>query len=96
MDDFCLGIVGLQGGLPFTNVVSWLRVDCSFLFFFFSACRMTRGQEETFASQADRKRGPTQRTPSISSIISSLSMEDLRAYCEIPDDNDVMLSEGSA
>ena len=57
---------------------------------------MTRGQEETSASQADRKRGPTQRTPSISSIIYSLSMEDLRAYCEIPDDIDVMLSEGSA
>ena len=31
MDDSRLGIVGL----PFTSVVSWLRVDCSFPFFFF-------------------------------------------------------------
>ena len=34
-------------------------------------------------------------TPSTSSIISSLSMEELRAYCEILDDINVMLSEGS-
>ena len=43
-----------------------------------------------------RKQGPTWGTPSTSSIISSLSMEELRAYCEIPDDIDVMLSDGSA
>ena len=38
MDDSRLGIGGLQVGLPITNVVSWLRVDCSFLFFFFFVC----------------------------------------------------------
>ena len=32
--------------------------------------------------------------PSTSSIISSLSMEELRAYCQIPNDIDVVLSEG--
>ena len=82
--------------LPFTSLVSWLRADCGFLFFFVSACRMARGQEETSTSQAGRKRGPTRRTPSISIIISSLSMEELRAYCEIPDDIDVTLLDGSA
>ena len=55
---------------------------------------MARGQEETSTSQASRKRGPTWGTPSTSSIISSLSMEELRAYCEIPDDIDVMLFDG--
>ena len=35
MDDSRLGIVDLQVGLPFTSVVSWLRADCSFLFFIF-------------------------------------------------------------
>ena len=55
---------------------------------------MMRGQEETSTNQAGRKRGPTQGTPSTSSIISSLSMEELRAYCEIPDNIDVMLSDG--
>ena len=57
---------------------------------------MVRGQEETSTSQAGRKKGPTRGTPSTSSIISSLSMEELRAYCEIPDDIDVMLSDGLA
>ena len=32
--------------------------------------------------------------PSTSSIISSLSMEELRAYCQIPNVIDVVLSEG--
>ena len=67
-----------------------------FFFFFLSACRMARGQEETSTSQPGRKRGLTQGTPSTSSIISSLSMEELRAYCQIPDDIDVVLLEGPA
>ena len=55
---------------------------------------MAGGHEETFTSQVGRKRGPTRGTPSTSSTISSLSMEELRAYCEIIDDIDVTLSEG--
>ena len=55
---------------------------------------MARGQEEISTSQEGRKRGPTRGTPSTSSIISSLSMEELRTYCEIPDDINVMLSDG--
>ena len=55
---------------------------------------MARGQEETSTIKAGRKRGPTRGTPSTSSIISSLSMEELRAYYEIPDDIDVTLSDG--
>ena len=80
--------------LPFTNLVSWLRANCCF-FFCLSACRMARGQEETSTSQAGCKRGPTPGTPSTSSLISSLSMEELRAYCEIPDDIDFELLMGS-
>ena len=57
---------------------------------------MARGQEETSTSQAGRRQGPTWGTPSTSRFISSLSMEELRAYYEIPDDIDVMLSDGSA
>ena len=81
-------------------MVSWLRADYSshhpLLQFFFLGCRMARGQEETSTSQVGRKRGPTRGTPSSSSIISSLSMEELRAYYEILDDIDVMVSDGPA
>ena len=53
-----------------------------------------RGQKETSTSQAGHKLGPTRGTPSTSSIISSLSMEELRAYFKILDDIDIVLSEG--
>ena len=78
--------------LPFSILVS--RLGSNFRFFFLSACRMARGQEETSTSQKGRKQAPTQGMPSTSSIISSLSMEELRAYCQIPNDIDVVLSEG--
>ena len=59
-----------------------------------STLRMARVQEETSTNQAVQKREPTRGTPSTNSIISSLSMEELRAYCEIPNDIDIVLSEG--
>ena len=54
---------------------------------------MTRGEEETSTSQAGRKWGPARGTRSVSSIVSSLTMEELRTYCEIPDNIDLKLME---
>ena len=54
---------------------------------------MERGQEETSTSQAGRKRGPARGTRSASSIVSSLTMEELRTYCEIPNNIDLKLME---
>ena len=53
----------------------------------FSACSMTRGQEETSTSQAGRRRGPRWDTPSAS------SMEELRSYCQISGNFDIELSD---
>ena len=58
-----------------------------------SACSMARGQEETSTSQAGRRRGPSWDTPSTSSLISSLPMEELRSYCQIPNNIDFEFSE---
>ena len=58
-----------------------------------SACSMVRGQEETFTSQVRRRRGPGRDTPSAGNIISSLSMEELRSYCQIPNNIDIELSD---
>ena len=52
---------------------------------------MAKGQEETSTSQVGRRRGPGRDMPSASSIISSLSMEELRSYCHIPDNIDFEL-----
>ena len=66
----------------------------SSIFLLLSVCSMARGQEKTSTSQVGRKRGPGQDTPSASSIISSLSMKELRSYCHIPDNIDFELSDG--
>ena len=55
---------------------------------------MARGQEETSTSQAECRRAPSRETPSASSIISSLSMEELRSYCHIPYNIDFEFSDG--
>ena len=58
-----------------------------------SAYSMTRGQEWTSTIQVGRKRGPGQDTPSTRSIISSMPMEELRSYCQIPKNIDFELPD---
>ena len=60
------------------------------------ACSMARGQEETSTSQAGRRRGPSRDKPSTSSLISSLSMEELRSYYRIPNNIDFEFSNSLA
>ena len=57
---------------------------------------MARGQEKTSTGQAGRRRGPGRDMPSTSSIISSLSMEELRSYCQIPNNINIELPDGPA
>ena len=52
---------------------------------------MARGQEET--STSGRLGGRLRATPSASSIISSLTMEELMAYCKVPDNIVLWLME---
>ena len=52
---------------------------------------MARGQEET--STSGRPGGCTLATPSASNIISSLTMEELMRYCEVPDKNNFRLMD---
>ena len=68
-------------------------IPFSLLLLLLFAYNMTRGQEETFTSQVGRKRGPSRDAPSASSLISSLSMEELRSYCQIPNNIDFELSD---
>ena len=56
---------------------------------------MVRGQEATSTRQAGRERRPTRGTLSTSSIISSLTMEELRAYCDVPDNINLKMMEES-
>ena len=56
---------------------------------------MTRSEEGTSTNEACRRQGPARRTRSASHIVSSLTMEELRTYCEIPNDIDLKLMEKS-
>ena len=81
--------------LLFTSLVYGLRLTFIISSLLWSACRMARGQEATSTSEAGHKRRPTRGTPSVSNIISSLTMEELRAYCDVPDNIDLKLMEES-
>ena len=52
---------------------------------------MARGREET--STSGRLGGRLRATPSASGIISTLTMEELMAYCEVHDDIDLRLMD---
>ena len=57
---------------------------------------MVKGQEETSISQAWCKRGLNRELPTTSTFVSSMSMEELRSYCQIPDSISLELSDGLA
>ena len=52
---------------------------------------MARGQEE--ASTSGNQEGRTRAVPFVSSIIVSLTMEELKAYYEVPDNIDLKLMD---
>ena len=54
---------------------------------------MTRGEEGTSTNQAGRRRGPVRGTRSTSHIVSSLTVEELRFYCKIPENIDLNLMD---
>ena len=69
----------------FLGLVVWYYgmelAPLSYVLLLLSACSMVRGQEETSTSQVGRRRGLVWDMSSVSSIISSLYMEELRSYC---------------
>ena len=50
-----------------------------------------RGREET--STSGRPGGRPRARPSASNVIASLTMEDLKMYCEVPDNIDLRLMD---
>ena len=47
---------------------------------------MARGQEETYTSVAGRKRGTPRELPTASSLVSAMSIEELRSFYKVPTD----------
>ena len=57
------------------------RVDPRSLF----AYKMIRGQEETSTSQVRHRKGSSREFPTTSSLVSSMSMKELRSFFQVPD-----------
>ena len=55
-----------------------------------------RGQEETFTSQVGHRKGSSWESPIVSSLVSSMSMEELRSLYWVPDSISLELSDGPA
>ena len=105
-----LGLRGGGGGGSFSGLVCSCAFSLFHQFWYYgmelipfssallllSACSMARGQKDTSTSQAGCRRGPSRDTPSASSIISSLSMEELRSYYQIPNSINFELPNGLA
>ena len=53
-----------------------------------------RGQEETSTSQVGRKKGSSRESPTPSSLVSSMSMEEPRSFCRVPDNISLELLDG--
>ena len=57
-------------------------------------CRMMRGQEETSTSQVGRRKGFSRESLTASSLMSSMSMEELRSFYRVLDDIILKFSNG--
>ena len=55
-----------------------------------------RGQEETSTSQVGRRKGSSRESPITSNLVSSMSMEELRSFCRVPDGISLELLNKSA
>ena len=63
-------------------------------FFYLSTYRMARSHEETFTSQVERKKGISQETPTISSLVAAMFVEKLRSFSQIPTDIKLEVADG--
>ena len=57
---------------------------------------MARGQEENSTSQVGRKRGTPQESPVASNLVTTMFVEELRSFCQVPADISLELSDGVA
>ena len=57
---------------------------------------MARGQEETSTNQARIKRGTPREMATASSLVATMSIEELRSFSKVPVDISFELSDGAA
>ena len=58
--------------------------------------KMMRGQEEISTSQVRHRKGSSRESPTTSSLVASMSIEELRSFCRVPGDISLEFSDGPA
>ena len=81
------GLLNLQRGISFV-FRGFCRLCCLMglkliPFFCLFARRMARGHEETSTYQVSRKRGTLRETPTVSSLVAAMSIEELRSFSQV-------------
>ena len=82
--------------LPFLFLLYGPQVDPFLYSIFLSAYRMTRGHKEVSTSQVRRMRDTPRETPTASSLVVAMFVEELRLYNQIPARISLETSEGAA
>ena len=57
---------------------------------------MRRGKEDTSTSQVGRRRGSSLESPTTSNLVASMSVDELRSFCQVPSGIRLELSDGPA
>ena len=56
---------------------------------------MVRGHEKTSTSQAGCKRGASQETPTVSSLVAAMSVEELKSFSQVPTNMRFKVEDGT-
>ena len=59
-------------------------------------CLLVEWQEVKRRLQVGRRKGPGRKSPSAISLVSSMSLEELKSFCQVPDGISLELSDGPA
>ena len=82
------GLSNIEMGISFFFQGSYclhrLKILKLITFCYLFACRMAGGQEETSTSQVGRKRGTPRDTPTTSSLVAAMSIEELKSFNQVP------------
>ena len=90
------GISFIFRGFHFHLCLIGLKLTPYCPFFFLFACRMPRGYEEVSSNQARRRRGTPLETPTASSLVAVMYIEELRLYNQVPTEISLEMSNGPA
>ena len=55
---------------------------------------MMRGQEKTSTSHVGRRKGFSRESPTMSNLVASMYVEELKSFFRVPDDINIELSDG--